>query len=1176
MRFERLNLQRYGHFSGFELEFGAPSNKGDFHLIYGPNEAGKSTLRDACIDFLFGFERITPYSFKHPNPTLLIEAEISANGEKIEAQRIKRDTDSFRSLSGEPISESGLKAVLGDVSRANYLQMFSLDEDTLVEGGNEILKSQGDLGALLFSAASGLSSISEALDNVQQDAEAFFKPSGRKFRLNAYKETLKQLKEQLREIDLQASVYDRLRKQTASAKTMHDDAKAIRLKQQSRLQVLSALMQASEVFRQYSRVLEQLKPLENAPDVAHGIRNEAEKLVQDFAAGESKLNEMRQSLKRLLEACEEIEPDQVILENAAAIGRLGEGDMEARYQTSSDIEHRQKEIEAADNEIGVLLRKLGQENCAEPRSLLLNVAVRGNLVELIEQQSKIQVDLENATRELGKARDKQADLQKQCDQFSNLQDLSGASDLLETFKTVADEGVRNSQKAYLEDLRQECDEAVSNLTPWKGAIESLQSLVLPQAQLFQQLSVELEKLQAKSQQQDVEISRLELEIAGQSAMRESLQSASGLMDDEKAKLIRQARDRAWADHIGEFENGQPPSTEQLQESAKAFEVRMKEDDEASLLRLAQSTELASLKQVQVELAKNSARLRVGQEQKKALLSKIEKISHRVAEIMTGLGLPASTGLSFLSGWLEKRETVLRQSGKLAKVEAEFEGFENQRLIARKNLLEQMQEAGIIEAGSEDQNDNSQGLIARCKLAVDDWNNQKRLRGLAAKAHLDAKADLRQRERQHALLIEAENAWQVQWAAALEGSWMAGIKPVEAKHMFQVMDDLEVQFSSIDKLQARIAAMELNRATYIAEVNRLIQEVGVDDDTRKQEPLQIADQLRFQLARAEEGQRRLQEQLDLVEAQKLRLQQAEDRFNVIKKRQQALCAEIGVETQSELLAQLKRGEEKKMLLMQAGQLGENLRKLLDADNLDVALEMVRGHCEPPSKLAELEQEHASLKQDEAAEQENVMQLYHQWKEAERQLAAVGDDGEAAQLEEVRQVLLLQIEQEAHAYMRLMAGRLMVGEALRVYRDKHRSAMMQRASQAFVQITRENFKGLTSAPGKNGDILVGTRSDGSSIEANQMSRGTRFQLYLALRIAGHAEFAKSRETLPFFADDILEPFDDDRSAETFKLLAEMSKLGQVVYLTHHQHLCQIAKDVCGEALQIHTLPGAKLVV
>jgi len=35
---------------------------------------------------------------------------------------------------------------------------------------------------------------------------------------------------------------------------------------------------------------------------------------------------------------------------------------------------------------------------------------------------------------------------------------------------------------------------------------------------------------------------------------------------------------------------------------------------------------------------------------------------------------------------------------------------------------------------------------------------------------------------------------------------------------------------------------------------------------------------------------------------------------------------------------------------------------------------------------------------------------------------------------------------------------------------------------------------------------------------------------------------------------------RAGETFRLLAEMSERGQVIYLTHHEHLCDIARGVC----------------
>uniref|UniRef100_UPI0028AD2127 ATP-binding protein n=1 Tax=Rhizobium sp. TaxID=391 RepID=UPI0028AD2127 len=78
----------------------------------------------------------------------------------------------------------------------------------------------------------------------------------------------------------------------------------------------------------------------------------------------------------------------------------------------------------------------------------------------------------------------------------------------------------------------------------------------------------------------------------------------------------------------------------------------------------------------------------------------------------------------------------------------------------------------------------------------------------------------------------------------------------------------------------------------------------------------------------------------------------------------------------------------------------------------------------------------------------------------------------------------------------------------------------------------------------------------------------QLYLALRLAGYEEFAAVRPAVPFVADDIMESFDNPRSEEVFRLLGQMAKVGQVIYLTHHLHLCEIAKSVVPH-VKIHQL-------
>ena len=132
-------------------------------------------------------------------------------------------------------------------------------------------------------------------------------------------------------------------------------------------------------------------------------------------------------------------------------------------------------------------------------------------------------------------------------------------------------------------------------------------------------------------------------------------------------------------------------------------------------------------------------------------------------------------------------------------------------------------------------------------------------------------------------------------------------------------------------------------------------------------------------------------------------------------------------------------------------------------------------------------------------------------------------------------------------------------------------MARASDAFQTISRGSYRGLATQPDKDSEMLVAVSADGGSKLVSSLSKGTQFQLYLALRVAGYHEFATSHRPVPFLADDIMETFDDFRAEEAFGLFAGMAQAGQVVYFTHHLHLCRIARKVC-PGVTIHELPQA----
>ncbi|KQZ15466.1 hypothetical protein ASD44_16440 [Mesorhizobium sp. Root554] len=70
-------------------------------------------------------------------------------------------------------------------------------------------------------------------------------------------------------------------------------------------------------------------------------------------------------------------------------------------------------------------------------------------------------------------------------------------------------------------------------------------------------------------------------------------------------------------------------------------------------------------------------------------------------------------------------------------------------------------------------------------------------------------------------------------------------------------------------------------------------------------------------------------------------------------------------------------------------------------------------------------------------------------------------------------------------------------------------------------------------------------------------TWFQLYLALR-----------PPVPLTADDIMETFDGSRSEEVFRLLWQMASVGQVSYLMHPRHLCDIARQAV-PAARVHEI-------
>lgn len=236
MRLKRLDLARYGKFTDQSIDFGERMDgEPDLHIVYGPNEAGKSTALAAFLDVLFGIETRSRFNFLHPYATMRIGASLELAGGTREFLRVKRPQNSLLDASERPISEGVLLGELGGIDREFYRTMFSLDDETLEAGGESILASKGDLGQLLFSASAGLADLSRSLSDLRTEADGFYKYRARSGELSDLKGRLAALKEERERIDTLASHYVQLVEIRDRTGSQYEEAIARRGQIQSRM-----------------------------------------------------------------------------------------------------------------------------------------------------------------------------------------------------------------------------------------------------------------------------------------------------------------------------------------------------------------------------------------------------------------------------------------------------------------------------------------------------------------------------------------------------------------------------------------------------------------------------------------------------------------------------------------------------------------------------------------------------------------------------------------------------------------------------------------------------------------------------------------------------------------------------------------------------------------------------
>ncbi len=139
----------------------------------------------------------------------------------------------------------------------------------------------------------------------------------------------------------------------------------------------------------------------------------------------------------------------------------------------------------------------------------------------------------------------------------------------------------------------------------------------------------------------------------------------------------------------------------------------------------------------------------------------------------------------------------------------------------------------------------------------------------------------------------------------------------------------------------------------------------------------------------------------------------------------------------------------------------------------------------------------------------------------------------------------------------------------YERNRQPETLREASRYLAQLTEGRYRRVWTPFGES--RLLVDDADGHSIPIEVLSRGTREQLFLSLRLALVALFARRGATLPMILDDVLVNFDTDRATAAVAVLRDFAAGGhQLLIFTCHEHIARIFK---AHTVDVRRLPEKK---
>ena len=1162
MRIDRLDLIAYGPFSDKSLNLS--DGAAGLHLIYGDNEAGKSTSLRALIAWLFGIPMRTNDNYLHSNPHLRIGGKLRLSG-GAEIEFVRRKGKKGTLL--EPDTDASLDdSVLSPflpvgIDENLFTKLYGIDHDGLVAGGQELLDQSGDLGQALFSAAVGTASLREILSDLQNDAEKLFKPRASKKIVNRAISSFKEAQKQIKDLSLPVAEWKRLQKELADTRSaiqqVEEDIHG-KSKEKSRLDRLNRVKNALAERRAVMARIEELGDVLLLPqDIDDKRKIAADKLhnaAETKARAEAKLLRLKQESETLDVRNELLDSEEAILTIHKELGAV---ETAIKDRPRQDGKRRLLRNEAEQLLKGVS-PDIGLDEADRLRPLINN---KKWISGLAHKHGLLNQNKEKAEATLRDVEDEQEKVKQELGaQAQSHLDLSELKAAVAVARKPGDleQRLADSQKRAL-DEKATCESELSRLGRFSGSIEALSEVAMPVPETLDTFERRFDQLSEKIKDNGRRQNEIEAEQKQAEQDLKSLLLTSDVPTISELDRARLERNTGWnlikRKYIEKF------------------------DVDKDIAEFAPDSDLPTIYEQKVDFADHvSDRLRSAADQvvKRAdLEAKIENLKSRHDGITKEVSKADADKQALQKEWnsiweplgvapgtpREMKQWLLRVAHLLANVQAAHTVAGDAKKLAAD--CKALKESISLQISKFDHSINLPemslgGLLSICEQRIEQEDAALERRRQLEHSLGDTEVRIK-RARQELSSIENDQAgWAQEWGQAIDG---LGLKPdVHPEQATGAFDQLLAFFEKLDKseeLAKRIYGIDQVSEKFEKKVFEVADRIGFRSDD--QAAVTIAAQLNRELNEAREARASLKkirtqekEIAEEIENADITIQNAQDQLA-------ALRDQACVETDGELESAAESSRKRRALQQKFDTLEQELTR--NGDGLSILeLEKEAGESDIDAIEGELERVSSELK----ALQADRDTLRDKRQTVHNEIKAKDGSAFAAKASEEAEQQLATMVSGVEQYLRLQIAALILEQRIEDYRKKNQAPVLARAGELFSKLTLGSYANLRDELDQSGKpILLGVRPNDAEVSVDGMSDGTRDQLYLSLRLATLEQHLGKGEPMPFVVDDILIGFDDNRTRICLEVLAELAVGTQVLLFTHHRRVLELAGELEAQA-------------